>query len=117
MVKMIERRVNSMSETENTTVYMLTTVDNPYNPFTQWDLWYNFDEKTGHCSCGYLDRVSDTSDGLSEEENRRELTRAIDWIVKNDPSNLYRKVSKENFDSVIQEGANNIEEFSSLKEE
>ena len=22
---------------------MLTTVDNPYNPFTQWDAWFRFD--------------------------------------------------------------------------
>lgn len=95
------------------TVYMLTTIDNPYNPFTQWDLWYNFDEKSGHCSCGYLDRVSATSDGFTEVENIRELNRAIDWIVKNDPTNLYRKVSEDNFESVIEEGKKNKEEFSS----
>lgn len=102
-----------MSETENTTVYMLTTVDNPYNPFTQWDLWYNFDENQGHCSCGYLDRVSNTSDGFSEIENQRELNRAMDWIVKNDPSNIYRKVSADNADAVISESLKNREEFSS----
>jgi len=95
----------------NTTVYMLTTVDNPYNPFTQWDLWYNFDEKSGHCSCGYLARVSTLSDGFTEAESQRELNRAIDWIVKNDPSNLYRKVSADSFDSVIKEGKANAEEF------
>ena len=101
-----------MSQEEDTKVYMLTTVDNPYNPFTQWDLWYNFDEnQKGYCSCGYLDRVSSTSDGFTDEENRRELNRAIDWIVKNDPSNLYRKVSIDSFDSVIKEGKANAEEF------
>ena len=95
----------------NTTVYMLTTIDNPYNPFTQWDLWYNFDEQSGYCSCGYLARVSTLSDGFTEAESQRELNRAIDWIVKNDPSNLYRKVSADSFDSVMKEGKANVEEF------
>lgn len=106
-----------MSETENTTVYMLTTVDNPYNPFTQWDLWYNFDKNQGYDSCGYLDRVSATSDGFSEVENQRELNRAIDWIVKNDPFNMYRKVSVDSADSVIKEGRANQEEFSFVESE
>lgn len=103
-----------MSDLNDTTVYMLTTVDNPYNPFTQWDLWYNFDEHQGYCSCGYLDRVSATSDGFSEAENQRELNRAIDWIIKNDPANLYRKVSAETADSVIKEGKANAEKFATL---
>ncbi len=92
---------------EEQTIYMLTTVDNPYNPFTQWDLWYNFDEQTGHCSCGYLDRVSATSDGFTEAETIRELNRAIDWIVKNDPLNIYRKVTRNNFDEVMKESKKN----------
>ena len=95
------------------TVYMLTTVDNPYNPFTQWDLWYNFDEQTGHCSCGYLDRVSATSDGFTETETIRELNRAIDWIVNNDPTNIYRKVTAENFDQVMKESKQMLEEVNS----
>ena len=32
-------------------------------------------------------------------------------IIKNDPSNLYRKVSIDSFDSVIKEGKANAEEF------
>ena len=92
--------------------YMLTTVDNPYNPFTQWDMWYAFDTQMGYNSCEYLDRVSTTSDGFTEAENDRELNRAINWIVNNDPFNVYRKVTKENFDSIMKETQNNIEEFS-----
>ena len=92
--------------------YMLTTVDNPYNPITQWDMWYAFDTQMGYNSCEYLDRVSTTSDGFTEAENDRELNRAINWIVNNDPFNVYRKVTKENFDSIMKETQNNIEEFS-----
>lgn len=71
---------------------MLTTVDNPYNPFTQWDAWYRFDCDAGHHSCDYLARIAHTSDSLSEEENDRERERAIDEIMKYNFLGLYRKV-------------------------
>ena len=97
--------------------YMLTTVDNPYNPFTQWDLWYNFDQHAKHYSCEYLDRVSTISEGFTEAESTRELNRAMDWIVKNDPLNIYRKVTKDDFDKIISEGARNKEEYQELVEQ
>ncbi len=28
----------------------LTTVDNPYDPFTQWDEWYAYDEGKGYAT-------------------------------------------------------------------
>ena len=36
---------------------MLTTIDNPYNPFTQFSKWFMFDTEKGYNSCGYLDRI------------------------------------------------------------
>ncbi len=45
--------------------YMLTTEDNPYNPFTNFDEWYAFDTQKGYNTCGYLARVSFTSSELS----------------------------------------------------
>jgi hypothetical protein len=46
----------------------------------------------GYCSCGYLDRIARTSSQLSDEENEKEIERAIDEIIKLDPFNLYKKV-------------------------
>lgn len=74
---------------------MLTTKDNPYNPFDNFDSWYRFDMDKGYSSCSYLDRIARTSDQLTEEENAEEIERAIDEIIKYDFQNIYRKVKQE----------------------
>ena len=74
--------------------YMLSTIDNPFNPFNQFDSWYQFDLDKGYDSCSYLARIALTSDQLSDEENSREIERAIDEIVKYDPLNIYVKVKE-----------------------
>ncbi len=73
----------------------ITTFDNPYNPFEQFEKWYNYDQDKGYCSCSYLSRIARTSDALSEEENDQEIERAIDDIIKYDFMNIYRKVKLE----------------------
>ena len=75
-----------------TSNYALSTIDNPYNPFTQFGEWFVFDVTNGYNSCGYLARIAHTSDALSEEENEEEVERAIDEIVAIDPFGIYRKV-------------------------
>lgn len=73
----------------------LTTFDNPYDPFEQFDSWYMFDVDKGYCSCAYLDRIARTSEQLSDAENNQEIERAIDEIIKYDFRNIYKKVSRE----------------------
>lgn len=73
---------------------MITTFDNPYDPFTQFTSWFMFDEEKGYHTCSYLGRIARTSDNLSEEENNRETERAIDEIIKYDFRNIYKKVKK-----------------------
>ena len=72
--------------------YMITTVDNPYNPYENFDSWFMFDMDKGYNTCSYLSRVAYTSDSLSDAENDREIERAIDEIIKYDPTNMYRKI-------------------------
>lgn len=69
----------------------LSTTDNPYNPFTDFDSWYCFDLDKGYSSCSYLDRIAMTSSAFTDEENMREIERAIDEIVSLN-GNLYYKV-------------------------
>lgn len=73
---------------------MLTTIDNPFDPFEQFDSWFLFDVEKGYNSCAYLGRIARTSDQLSEEENEQENERAIDEIIKYDFLNIYKKVKR-----------------------
>lgn len=71
---------------------MLTTTDNPYDPFEDFTSWFMFDISKGYDCCGYVDRIAKTSNQFTDEENNRELERAIDEIIKVDPFKIYTKV-------------------------
>ena len=73
--------------------YMLTTIDNPFDPFTQFEEWFNFDESKGYCTCSYLARVAKTSDSLPESYNIELINRAMDEIVDLNGS-FYKKIQK-----------------------
>lgn len=77
---------------------MLTTFDNPYDPFDQFALWLMFDKEKGYNSCEYLARIIQLSDDLSEKEVQEETERAIDEIIMFDPLNIYKKVTRESSD-------------------
>lgn len=81
---------------------MLTTVDNPFNPFDDFDSWYAYDMEKGYSSCCLLARIARTSDQFTDVENDREVERAIDEIIKFDFQNIYRKV-KESNDQIAEE--------------
>ena len=72
---------------------MLTTLDNPFNPFTQYDEWYAFDESNGYHTCGYLARIARVSEELSEQEESVAIEDAIDEIIKLNVLGIYKKVS------------------------
>lgn len=74
----------------------LTTKDNPYDPETEFALWYLFDKQNNYDSCEYLARIARTSEQLSDEENEAEIENAIDEIIKLDFRKVYKKLVKEN---------------------
>ena len=75
---------------------MLSTIDNPFNPFENFDSWFLFDVEKGYNSSAYLARIARTSEQLSDSENESEIERAIDEIIKYDFMNLYIKVTEPN---------------------
>lgn len=72
--------------------YMLTTIDNPFDPFKEFDKWLQFDNEKGYGTCQYLARIARTSDQLTDFENDLEIERAIDEIIKLDFLKIYKKV-------------------------
>lgn len=74
--------------------HMLTTVDNPYDPFTQWDEWDAYDRACGYNTTSYLARVVRTSDELSEADQSLAIEQAIDEIVEMNILGIYRKVAR-----------------------
>ena len=76
-------------------INMLTTKDNPFNPFEDFASWYVFDSKEGYNSCGLLSILAETSEAYSDDENRFIIEEAIDSIVESDPLQIYKKVTKE----------------------
>ncbi len=75
---------------------MLTTFDNPYDPFDKYDEWYDYDSRHGHHTPSFLARITIFSDELSEADQSLAIEDAIDEIVSENVSGLYRKVVREN---------------------
>ena len=73
---------------------MLTTIDNPFNPFEQFTSWFLFDVEKGYNSCSRVARIAKLSEDLSEDETNKEIERAIDEIIKYDILNIFKKVTK-----------------------
>ena len=72
----------------------LTTIDNPYDPFEQFESWFLFDTEKGYNSCSYLARIAQTTDDMTEIEKNIEIERAIDEIIMYDFTNMRKKVKR-----------------------
>lgn len=78
------------------TRYMLTTKDNPFDPFDEFEKWLQFDISRGYHSCNVLADRAIVSDGmLSKEEDEKAISEAIDGIILEFPSIDFIKVSKD----------------------
>lgn len=74
------------------TLHMLTTVDNPYNPFTQFDQWNAYDMGAGYHTLGFLARVAYTSPDLGQPDQDEAIELAIEEIVRENVLGIYKKV-------------------------
>jgi hypothetical protein len=70
--------------------HMLTTVDNPYDPFTEYDDWFQFDRSSGYNTPGFLARVTVGSHDLSDADQLVAIETAIQEIVKQNVLGIYR---------------------------
>ena len=82
-----------MSETKET---MITTIDNPWNPFTNWDEWYAYDEWHGYHTCSLVDRLMpNTNDAISEKLYDDLLDDVNNDIARLNPLGIYALITKD----------------------
>lgn len=74
------------------TAVFLTTIDNPFNPNTQWDDWLRYDEDHGYYTTPYLARIAKTSDELSSADYLDAVEQAVDEICELNLLGLYTKL-------------------------
>jgi hypothetical protein len=85
------------TDTTEPTEYMLTTVDNPFNPFIEFEEWLDYDTRMGYNTASFLDRIAKVSNELSQPDQAIAIRNAIDEIVQENVSGMWRKVSKDSF--------------------
>lgn len=73
--------------------HMLSTIDNPYNPFIDFNEWYTWDETHGYHTCAFLARIVRSSDDLSDADQLFANESAIDEIVRENVNGMYIKVA------------------------
>lgn len=75
----------------------LTTMDNPYDPFKQFDQWLMFDKEHDYDTCEYLARMTQSrlTDDMSQTEESLVIENVIDEIIETFPFGLYKKVYKD----------------------
>ena len=74
----------------------LTTTDNPFDPFTRFSEWYDWDTKHGYNTAQLVARFTRNSPELSSFDNALAKEEAIDqilWVFKG--SGIYKKIEKE----------------------
>lgn len=71
---------------------MITTVDNPHDPRTEFEAWYMWDTGQGYNTSAYLDRVSAITDEMTEPVRDRLIELAIDEIIEIHSGGMYKKL-------------------------
>lgn len=94
---MADSNSDAVQQDEVMVDYMLTTVDNPFDPFTQWDEWFSYDETMGYHTCALLARVTYTSDELSESDQDLAVQLAVHEVARENVSGMHRLVSRKTF--------------------
>ena len=73
---------------------MLTTTDNPFDPFDDFEEWNAYDRTLGYNTLGYLARVVVSSPELSPADQKLAIYQAMDEIVEHNIFDVHIKVSR-----------------------
>lgn len=69
----------------------VTTLDNPFDFFTQFDEWFAFDTQKGYNTCSYVARIAKTSSEMSEKDYEMAINDAVDEILRLNITGNYKK--------------------------
>lgn len=73
----------------------ITTIDNPFDPFDDYNSWFMFDVEKGYYSSSKIARLVKTTNDMTEKEEIEAIERAIDRLIEIDPLDIYVKVVRE----------------------
>ena len=73
----------------------VTTIDNPFNPFDDFNSWFMFDIEKGYYTSSKLARLTNLKDDMTELEENEEVERAVDRLIAIDPLDIYIKIVRE----------------------
>lgn len=74
--------------------FMLTTLDNPFDPFDDFTSWFMFDCEKGHNTSSRIARIAQLDSEMSQKEVDEEMERAMNLIMKYDFEDKYIKVQE-----------------------
>ena len=100
---------------------MLTTIDNPFNPFVDYNLWMLYDKEKGYDTSERLMRIAKgyMFEGMSQVEEDKAVDRAMDDLIEIDILNVFVKGTEESIQKLIDErkANNNLSEIEKENEE
>lgn len=71
------------------TAHMLSTSDNPWNPWTDFTEWNAHDMQAGYNTLAYLARIAVSSDEISEADQDLAVEYAIEEIIRIHNGGIY----------------------------
>lgn len=81
--------------------FMVTTMDNPWNPFTHYHEWLSYDTHHGYRTQEWLAILSRTSTDLRTEEQNELIDAGVQSLLDIDPYGLHVKVYSDEADTLI----------------
>ena len=72
---------------------MITTIDNPFDYYKEFDDWNAFDVANNHNTLSLIARLALVSPELSDEENEAEINRAIEQVLEFDYEGIYKRIA------------------------
>ena len=81
--------------------YMVTTIDNPWNPFVHYHEWLSYDMQHGYFTDQWMYVLTKTSNDLRPEEIEEQIDAGVTRLLEIDPYGLHVKVYEDEAEEVI----------------